>query len=117
MTIPMGAETCSAGVRPTVTFTIARLCLRQLAELRLDALGHAFRADPEVREHRGALARLAERVDPDRRIDPARPAERRAGLDGDLRQVRGKDLVAVLGGLSLEELPARHRDDPSTDAR
>ena len=71
-----------------MTFTIAAARPRELGDLRLDLLGDALRADPEVLEHRGALAGGAERVDPDRGVDPARPAERRPGLDRDLRHVR-----------------------------
>ena len=44
--------------------------------------------------------------------DPLAPAELDARLDREPRLHTGRqDLLAVLGGLILEQLPARHRDD------
>src|SRR5262245_39803457 len=114
ITIPSGAETCSTGVNPTRTFTRNSLLLSrsdELGDVLEDALSDCVGADAEMREHLVALARGAEAVDADRDVDPAGPAERRARFDGDLRHAGGQNLVAVVGVLLLEELPARHRDD------
>src|SRR5690348_4143234 len=61
ITIPSGAETGSAGVKPTRTFK--RLQLREFDERGRDLLGDRLRADSEVCEHVAARTRGAEAVD------------------------------------------------------
>src|SRR2546426_1066070 len=77
--------------------------------------GARLRVDAEVCEDLAAGARRAEGVDPDRVVDPARPAEGRRGLERDLRQPWGQHLLLIRGGLRREELPAGHRHDAQPD--
>ena len=111
--MPTGAATCSAGVNPTVTCT-------SCARARRPSPAPARR--PPARRSRSRsstavpLPEAPNVLDRDRRVDPARPAEARRRLDGDLQHVRRQHRLAVLLALLLEELPARHRDDTRRDA-
>src|SRR5690349_23375954 len=89
-----------------------------------DALGDvddAIDREPELLEDRPGRSARAEVVETDDRAlvtDPAIPAHRHAGFDGDPRTHRRRqDGLAVGGVLELEPLPARHRHDPGGDPR
>ena len=86
MTTPTGAATCSAGVKPTLTFTTS---LRELGDLRLHALGDA---------PRGLMPKCASTLSPlpeapnvsipiEASTQRAQPKRRRR-LDRDLRHAR-----------------------------
>src|SRR4051794_146350 len=91
-----------------------------LAQERLGARDDVLRGEAELLEDRRPRRRSAETLERDDVSilpDPFPPAEPDAGLDGEASlDVRREHGVAVLDGLFLEELPARHRDDPRGDA-